>query len=390
MNTLKIHDTEHQKRLYYLDNLKVLLTCLVIAHHASQAYGPTGGEWAYHNSNGIIGWLGNFMAVNAAYFMGLFFMISGYFVPDSYQSQKAGAFVGKKLKRLMLPVVILLVAIVPIYFYFASMLHAPSRIGFSDYYINTYWKDDLISYEHGWYLINLCFYCLIYALVMKFIKGSKIKALQRFKTYYLLILAILIGVVSYFVRLVSPIDRWIDLFGFIGMEPAHVPQYVLFFLFGILAGKYGYLEAISKKTGYIMAALGAVMALMVYLSGLRFISPFMGIVWQGWAFYESFMAVFLSIGLIVVFRDFCNWTNAFQRILARSAFGAYIIHNSFVVPLQVYFDWVLVSPWVKFLCVSVLSILLSFLGAYLFLQIKSIAKRIVKQPNTLSGKKETA
>ena len=31
------------KRLYYLDNLKVCLTVLVIMHHAGQAYGNGGG-----------------------------------------------------------------------------------------------------------------------------------------------------------------------------------------------------------------------------------------------------------------------------------------------------------------------------------------------------------
>jgi hypothetical protein len=34
-------------RLFYLDNLRVMLTVLVIAHHVGQAYGPTGGEWQW-------------------------------------------------------------------------------------------------------------------------------------------------------------------------------------------------------------------------------------------------------------------------------------------------------------------------------------------------------
>ena len=38
------------QRLYYLDNLKVCLTVLVIMHHAGQAYG-NGGGWAYTPSN---------------------------------------------------------------------------------------------------------------------------------------------------------------------------------------------------------------------------------------------------------------------------------------------------------------------------------------------------
>ena len=38
------------QRLYYLDNLKVCLTVLVIMHHAGLAYG-NGGGWAYTPSN---------------------------------------------------------------------------------------------------------------------------------------------------------------------------------------------------------------------------------------------------------------------------------------------------------------------------------------------------
>ncbi len=36
-----------EKRLYYLDNLKVFLIVLVIMHHVGQAYGTTGGGWFY-------------------------------------------------------------------------------------------------------------------------------------------------------------------------------------------------------------------------------------------------------------------------------------------------------------------------------------------------------
>ena len=89
------------KRLLYLDNLKVCLTVLVIFHHAGQAYGD-GGDWAYTPSNPaeIMPWIWHFFSVNAAFFMGLFFLISGYFVPASYDKQGASVFVQKKLIRL--------------------------------------------------------------------------------------------------------------------------------------------------------------------------------------------------------------------------------------------------------------------------------------------------
>ena len=86
------------KRLLYLDNLKVCLTVLVIFHHAGQAYGD-GGGWAYTPSNPaeVMPWIWHFFSVNAAFFMGMFFLISGYFVPASYDKQGASVFVQKKL-----------------------------------------------------------------------------------------------------------------------------------------------------------------------------------------------------------------------------------------------------------------------------------------------------
>ena len=54
------------KRLYYLDNLKVCLTVLVIMHHAGQAYGE-GGGWAYTPSNPaeFMPWIWHFFSTNA-------------------------------------------------------------------------------------------------------------------------------------------------------------------------------------------------------------------------------------------------------------------------------------------------------------------------------------
>ena len=96
------------KRLYYLDNLKVILTFFVIFHHAGQAYGD-GGEWGYIPSNPAetIPWIWHFFSTNAAFFMGLYFFISGYFVPGSYERQGFGTFVTKKILRLGVPLLLM-------------------------------------------------------------------------------------------------------------------------------------------------------------------------------------------------------------------------------------------------------------------------------------------
>ena len=379
METVMSDRAMQKKRMYSLDTLKVVITCLVIAHHASQAYGPTGGSWVYHNSNGIVQWLGNFMAVNMSFMMGLFFMISGFFLPASFKGQTLGSFTGKKLNRLMIPVLIIMFAIVPVYFYIADMLHAPSRIGFFAYYFFNYLGEFRISYEHGWYLLHLCLYSVGYAVVKTLLKNRKAKVLP-FKTYYVFVLSLLVCVVSYFVRLAFPIDRWVNLLGFFALEPAHVPQYVLFFSFGVLAGENNYFETISKKTGCMLACIGAVMALLIYLGD--WVGPVQGFIWRYWVLYESFMAAFLAVGLIIVFREFFSGTSKLQNILASSAFTAYILHNLFVVPFQVLLDSSPLGPWARFIAVSALSIVCAFASAYLFLHGKTAMRQLWNKRNT--------
>ena len=73
-------------------------------HHAGQAYGD-GGGWPYTPSNPaeFMPWIWHFFSTNAAFFMGLYFLISGYFVPRSFDKQGAKQFVHKKLLRLGIP-----------------------------------------------------------------------------------------------------------------------------------------------------------------------------------------------------------------------------------------------------------------------------------------------
>ena len=186
------------RRLLYLDNLKVCLTVLVIFHHAGQAYGD-GGGWAYHPSNPaeFMPWIWHFFSVNAAFFMGLFFLISGYFVPTSFDKQGAKVFVQKKLMRLGIPLLLMGGLI--------SALSGKPEIG------------------HMWYIESLLVFCLVYALIRQFRKPIDGKCSSKPTIIGLLIFGSVMGLGSYLIRLVSPQDHWIWPFGIIPlpMEPAH-------------------------------------------------------------------------------------------------------------------------------------------------------------------------
>jgi peptidoglycan/LPS O-acetylase OafA/YrhL len=92
----------NSNRLYYLDNLRVAVIILVIAHHVGQAYGPTGGWWPIQEA-ARAPLLGPFFTVNRSFFMSLFFMISGYFTVMSFRSKGARAFLKDRALRLGIP-----------------------------------------------------------------------------------------------------------------------------------------------------------------------------------------------------------------------------------------------------------------------------------------------
>ena len=71
-------------RLTLVDALRVTLTILVIAHHAAQPYGPTGGAWPVSEPRRTA-LLAPFYAVNPMFFMGLFFLLAGYFAAHAYE-----------------------------------------------------------------------------------------------------------------------------------------------------------------------------------------------------------------------------------------------------------------------------------------------------------------
>ena len=99
---------DQKKRTYYLDNLRIYLTILVILHHATLAYGGVGG-WAIHDviTDEISPILFTFFnALNQSYFMTAFFLLAGYFTPRSLERKGAKTFLFDRIIRLGIPLLV--------------------------------------------------------------------------------------------------------------------------------------------------------------------------------------------------------------------------------------------------------------------------------------------
>ena len=326
---------KHIGRLYYLDNLKVCLTVLVIMHHAGQAYG-NGGGWPYTPSNPaeFMPWIWHFFSTNAAFFMGLYFFISGYFVPKSFDKQCTKLFVQKKLLRLGIPLL-----------FIGSIISIMTG---------------KLEIAHMWFVESLLVFCLIYALIR--LMASPIDKVCNSKPTIigLLIVALVMGIGSYFIRQVSPQDHWIWPFGIIPlpMEPAHYLQYVMMFVLGILAYRFQWLDKMSNGVGFTALLIGIALAVGNYL---RDGGPWDAFVWQWFGIYESLMCVFISFGLIWFFRQFVSTTSRFWQWCAAQSYGAYIFHLLLMIALQNAVDSIWMGAFGKFLFIGVVTTILAFL-----------------------------
>ena len=307
--------SEIMKRLNYLDTLKIVLTLLVVFHHAAEPYYPD-SAWPYKPSNAdeMMPWIWHFLSVNAAFFMGLFFLIAGYFVG--------------------IPVVIVTTIL--------TLVTGQLEVG------------------HLWYVETLLVFCLLYALVRQIF--PPIKANHDLSFAVLLVLALVMGIGGHLIRQVSPQDHWIWVLGILHIEPAHFLQYVMMFATGVLAYRFQWLEKMRDGIGAAALSVGVALAIGNYLRDGGAWNDF---VYRWFGIYESLLCVFLSFGLLWLFRKFINQTNAFQSWCAQQAYGAYIVHLFVLLAVQHATDGLLLPGIVKFFLIATIASILSFLLTYL-------------------------
>ena len=352
------------KRITYLDNLKLLLTVLVVAHHTCQAY-VLHSDWAIKDPYYAVN-LSNFLTVNMTFFMGAFFFISGYFIPKSKSKSSLKVYIQKKAKRLLLPILLLLFFIVPAYYYIAYYHNEAKPVNLLIYYINYYWKDGLFSYDHGWFLVSLFLYSMFYLLIEKLCDNVHIKLTFSNLISFVAIMSLL----TYIIRLSYPIDTWVNILGVIGIEPAHLPQYLLWFIAGILTFNNNLLNQMTEKMGRTCSIICIISVACIYFKNL--LPPsFINIIYSYFYIFESTLSVTAIVALVYIFKKYFNNQNKFFKLAASSAFGIYIVHNFYVILFQVFFSNLILNAYIKFILATSLALISSFFTIVFYKFIKT-------------------
>jgi len=348
-------------RIHYLDGIKVFLSFMVIAHHAGQSYGDTGGAWLLFDTQKVSG-MRHFFFLNASYLMSFYFFISGYFTYTSLLRKSKIEFIKDRFMRLGLPLFIISAFIfIPLH-YFLSQPDLP----YLPFAWELYFDKPPLALGHLWFIASLLFYSLLFAFVFYLKAPSEVKVV--YKNWFPLVYILITAVGSYIIRTIYVVDEWVT--WIIPIEPAHLPIYIISFYVGILAKKNEWLASIRLQN-----TLPYMLLLVVFVV----MQNTMTIIDDALVFeviYESLICVGVSLSLLAFFKTFLNADRGIIQNISENNYGIYLFHLFFVLFFQYLFLSTHLPGIIKFLFVTFLAFTSSWMFSYAIRKLPSVGRII--------------
>lgn len=379
-----------KKRLWYIENLRVALMILVVLQHAVRAYGSV-VWWFVDDAKAPL--LERFTAVNSSFFMSLFFFISFYFMPSSYDRKGFWQFHKDRFLRLFVPLVAYVTLLyAPLMYAYFIRFRALGAIPFTEYFTGYFlglagkpdgwagpsWPD--LNFGQLWFVEHLLLYGLMYSAFRFLLKGRIRRSGREFyfpSTPLIAAFASVLALASFAIRLRYPLYRWEGFLGFIQAEGAHFPFYSGMFFAALFAYQHDWLAQMPDKNGRLALAIGLVCAAAIAffpVDGRSFggFSPTA----FAYAFFEAFACVGLVIGLLYLFRRRFNAQNAFMSFLSKNSYMVFILHMPIVVIFQYLLLEISINPYAKFALVSICALPVTFCASALLRKIPFVGKYV--------------
>ena len=372
---------EAQKRLLYIDNIRLIVIMLVVIMQLSLTYGGS-GSWYYTEGRILSGGEESFFSFIQtflqSFLMGFLLLIAGYFVPRSYDRKGFGLFLKGRAVRLGIPALLFMLVFDPVIRY--ALLD--DRMSFGAFYADNITSLRFLSGSGPlWFALVLLAFSFIYAVVRRLLGkawSSPSKGVSP-NAAMLLLLILAIALLTFLFRIPFPVGTSV-----LGMPLWCFAQYIVLFTAGIFAYRFDLFSQL--KRGYMgllytwpLWGPGVWVALMMAVQGF----------WRGnyglldgggtwhslvFALWESFTAVAMSTGLLVLFRDYFNAQNRLMQALSGSAFAVYFFHAPVVVAVTLLFQPVSWSPFAKFAAMIPVCLAACFTVSYALTKVPVLKK----------------
>ncbi len=384
-------------RLGFVDNIRWTVIALVVLVHACVTYSGV-GSWFYlePTNPGVVG--GLLMVVvetfSQAFFMGILFFIAAAFIPASYDRKGFGRFVLERLLRLGVPALIFMLLLDPL----CNLIKIAG--GGSRLTQGRYLAHYLAGLQSGrffewsgplWFAVALLGFSILYALGRLVVDvalrtptaGRQPRPVAPLSPRAVNIAAVVLIVgltlASFFMRMVQPIGTSV-----MNMQLGYFPQYVILFVLGLRAGRSGLLRSLPRRAGRLWLAVAFPVGLAAWLLVMGFggalsgnLEPYMGgWHWQalGYAAWEAFVCVAISIGLLVLYRERVSSPTPVTALLSRTSFGVYVFHAPILVGVSMLLRTVEMYAPLKALAAAAVAWLLSLAVAWLVRAVPGLGK----------------
>ncbi len=373
------------ERLFFIDNIRILLICLVILTHLAITYGAF-GSWYYHEISGVslsAAFLTLMVSLFQCFFMGFFFMIAAYFIPGSLGRKGPRRFVHDRLVRLGVPLIVWVFLVSPVFGYLVASAIEGFPGSFSDWYFTVQPTIHYLGLGPLWFVFSLLVFTLAFVAWRAVHRDNEPACQRPFPAFpAILLFGLLLGIVSFAVRILFPIGYEWELFA---IQVPYYPQYIALFIIGIIAAGSDWFVRVPRSTGRTCAILALLLAILQPLLLLTVdlsvgdLTPLLGgLHWQAflYALWEQLTGILIIIGLLWVFRARYDHQGPVAAAAAADTYTVYIIHPLVLVPLALALQAIVLPSVPKFILVSAIAIPLCFIAAHLIRSIPG-AKRIL-------------
>lgn len=348
------------QRMFYLDNVRLLFTLLVILHHICLTYTGEKGWYYYDLINDPFSNLTMFllMTINRNWVLQCFFLLSGYFTPGSLDKKGFWVYLKDRLIHIGIPLAFYVVVIRPPLIYFTQK---PYKYTFLQCLYNK------VVPGPAWFLEVLLIFSVIYGVIWYIRRpgaSDDRKEVPFPRNSSIFVFICILSVITFFIRMYLPGN--VQIFY---LRLGNYADYIAFFAAGVWGYRNRWLDKLSDRTGLQWTLITA---LAVILYG--------AFVVHSWAGHESLsylrggtsvktfittligthIAVGISISFIYLFRKFLNAQLGILKIMAAEAYSVFIFHPPIVVAATYAIHGLTLQPFLKFTTGFVLSTILCF------------------------------
>ena len=333
-------------RKYYIDNLRWATILLLFPYHTAMIYNDW-GENFYIRSTPVDS-ISGFIIATYTWFMPLLFVVSGIGSYWALQKRTPAVYLKERLHKLLLPLVLGVLLVVPVQTYYAERFHN----GYTGSYLGQYQLffskfNDLTGYTGGftmghlWFLWHLFLISVLALPLMHYyLKGARRLALQKCTLPVLLCLFLL-------PLLATP------LLNFGGKS---LGRFFVLFLLGFFILSYASIEKLLEKRRWPLFFS------FVLLTAVKLVSYFAFQFRDGIAvgILDAIVMWVAILAFLGMAKRYFNQSAPLFRRLSKASFGIYLLHQSCLVTMGYYVLRTVQGAYLQFLLILLGSAALTF------------------------------